>query len=85
MTWFNPFCKQTESEDIVLDLDEKDPEEAAEEETKKHEKNEALRPHFLWKVRWQLAVKFCLQLLFQLKKFENKKSGKPDFYFFRLL
>ena len=38
--------KQTESEDIVLDLDEKDPEEAAEEETKKHEKNEALEPHF---------------------------------------
>ena len=26
--------KQTESEDIVLDLDEKDPEKAAEEETK---------------------------------------------------
>ena len=40
MTWFNPFAKQTESEDIELELDEKDSEEATEEETKK-DKNEA--------------------------------------------
>ncbi|MEG3142520.1 hypothetical protein SD436_06615 [Streptococcus sp. 2A/TPW/M5] len=62
--------KQTESEDIVLDLDEKDSEEAAEEETKKYKKMRLSEPHFLWKVRWQLAVKFCLPIVIPIKKFE---------------
>ena len=38
--------KQTESEDIVLELDEKDSEEAAEEDTKESIKNEAHRASF---------------------------------------
>ncbi len=34
MTWFNPFANKQNQEDIVLELDEKNSEEAAEEEAK---------------------------------------------------
>ena len=64
----------------------KDSKEAAEEETKKIKKMRLSEPHFLWKVRWQLAVKFCLPTVIPIKKIRvNKKSGEPDFYFFSFI